>query len=149
MREYRLADEFGRTTIFLGQQLVAESTDSPDKPKWLEVGVYRTEAGNWVVQRATNYRIRHSDPHCPRADGYALAPARPGDSYLCRECGGQPGGFGQRSRISVDSYTSVEDLIVSFRAQDGVYSGLSRAVLADLADQDERVDAAWNTVRVP
>lgn len=155
MQHYALADEFGRTTVFTGEKLVSETTDIGYKPKWLEVDVYRTEAGNWVVQRANRFRIRHVHNRCSRADGYALAPARSTDTYPCRECAADAPlvtghvGFAQLPRISVDSYSSVEALIASFRAQDGVYSGLSRAVLADLSDQDERVDAAWNTVVVP
>lgn len=151
MRDYKLADEFGRTTLFRGSKLVSESTDSPDKPKWLEVEVFRTEGGNWVVYRASSYRIRHAHDRCPRADGYALTRARRSDTYSCRECadGTEGGGFGQLSRVSVDSYSNVEDLIASFRAQDGVYSGLARAVLADLSEQDDRVHQAWNTVVVP
>jgi len=154
MRDYTLSDEFGRQTKFRGERLVRESTEGEvHRPRWQEVEVYRTEAGNWVVFRATNYRIRHSHDRCSRADGYALTPARPSDTYPCRECLGSgnavPGGLGQLSRISVDSYTSVDDLILSFRAQDGVYSALSRAILADLSEQDERVDATWNTVVVP
>jgi hypothetical protein len=153
MRDYTLADEFGRNTIFRGQKLVAESTDTAlgDKPKWLQVEVYRTEGGNWVVYRATHYRIRHSTDRCIRADGYALAPARRVDTYLCRECGaaGEPGELGQLPRITVDSYSTVDAMIASFRAQDGVFSSLARAILADISEQDERVNAAWNTVFVP
>lgn len=152
MRDYTLTDEFGRKTMFKGQKLVAESTDSSlgNKPQWLEVEVYRTEAGNWVVQRTTRYRIRHANDRCARADGYALAPARRADTYPCRACwvDDVTGGFGQLPRITVDSYTSIPELIASFRTE-GKYSALARAILADVAEQDERVDEVWNTVVVP
>lgn len=154
MNDYTLEDDFGRRTVFTGELLVDEHTDTSDrrKPQWVEVRVWRTEGGSFVVQRTTQYRVRHALEDCPRADGYELVPATPDDSYLCSGCnrGGSADepGYAQASRITVDAYHSPQSLINSFQ-QDGRYSNLARAILADLSDEDERVDAAWNTVVVP
>lgn len=153
MRDVTAVDDFGRRTIFKGEKLVQEHTDTlaGNKPQWLEVTVWRTEGGNWVVQRTTHYRIRHAHDRCGRAEGYELVDATKLDTYLCPTCnknGALEGGLSQASRITVDKYESVPDLIKSFETE-GRYSNLARAILADLSEQDERVDDAWNTVVVP
>lgn len=154
MREYVVVDDFGRKTQFTGEKLVAESTDSldADKRSWQEVTVWRTEAGNFVVERQTHYRLRHLSDHCRKADGYELVPATALDTIPCTVCnpqGSLEGGHAQAARITVDAYTTPGELISSFRSQDGRYSNLARLVLADLSEQDQRVDDAWNTVVVP
>lgn len=152
MIEHIVTDDFGRRTVFTGEPLVSETSDSTfgDKPQWLEVDVWRTQAGNFVVRRTTRYRVRHRHDECARADGYDLTPATESDTYACPYCnrGDAPGGFGQAPRISVDTYTEPESLILGFQ-NEGRYSNLARAILAELSEQDERVNAAWNTVVVP
>lgn len=153
MRDYTLVDDFGRRTQFRGEKLVSESTDTlaGNKPQWLDVTVWRTEAGNFVVERKTHYRIRHTRETCPRADGYELIDPTSLDTYPCPTCnkiGLMDGGVGQASRITVEAYQGAAEFIDSFQ-QDGKYTNLSRAILADVAEQDDLVDEIWNTVRVP
>ena len=153
MRDTNIVDDFGRRTQFRGEKLVQEHTDTAagSKPQWVEITVWRTEAGNFVVQRTTHYRVRHANDRCMRADGYELVDATKIDTYLCPVCnknGVLEGGVSQASRIVVDSYTSVPQLINSFE-QDGRFSNLARTILADVAEQDDRVDQAWNTVMIP
>jgi len=148
-----VSDEYGRRTTFNGEKLVSESTDTSDgrKPQWLEVVVWRTEAGNFVVERTTHYRIRHLRDTCTRAEGYDLIPPTSIDTYPCSACnkaGTLEGGIAQSSRIAVDVYHTPEEIIESFRV-DGRYSNLSKTILADLSEQDPRIDDAWNNVAVP
>lgn len=147
-------DEFGRKTIFEGEQLVCETTDSAHgtKPQWLEIDVWRTESGNFVVKRATKYRIRHRREDCERAEGYDLVTAAPGDTYPCPTCNRTgavlDGGWAQSPRITVDVYETPKDLILGF-SNEGRYNNLARSILAQVAERDDRVDAVWNTVVVP
>lgn len=153
-RPYTVTDDFGRRTHFKGNKLAAESTDTADgrKPQWTDINVWRTEAGNFVVQRTTHYRIRHTRDTCSRADGYELIPPTQLDTYPCPTCnkaGALQGGHGQASRIVVESYLTPQDLIDSFKDSQGRYSSLARTILADVAEQDDRVDEIWNNVVVP
>jgi hypothetical protein len=150
-----LVDDFGRRTVFTGEKLIEESTDSTRsiKPQWVDVDVWRTQAGSFVVQRTTHYRIRHMWEDCVRADGYDLSPATEADTYDCPNCCGKglaqsPNGWSQDDRVTIDSYLTPQDLILGFQ-NDGRFSNLARTILADLSEKDDRVDAAWNTVRVP
>lgn len=150
-----VTDEYGRRTKFRGNKLVFESTDSASghKPQWVEIGIWRTEAGNYVVQRSTHYRVRHLNDRCPRADGYDLVDPTEIDTYPCPVCnkiGMLESGKGraQMSRVAVDSYEDPRTLIASLRV-DNRYSNLSRAILADLAEQDERIASLWSEVEVP
>lgn len=153
MRNFELTDDFGRRTVFQGTKLVGESTDTVagTKPQWVDVDVFRTSAGNFIVSRTTHYRVRHTSESCSRADGYELTDATVLDTYACPECnrhGSFEGGFAQADRITVDVYKTPDELIRSFEV-DGRYSNLARTILADVAEQDDRVDATWNTVVVP
>lgn len=153
MEETILVDDFGRRTVFTGEKLVEESTDNIHsvKPHWLEVDVWRTQAGSFVVQRRTRYRIRHLFDECPKAEGYELSPATEADTYLCPTCNQTKEtqlGWSQDDRVNVDVYRTPQDLIIGFQS-DGRFSNLSRAILADIAEQDARVDEVWNTVIVP
>jgi hypothetical protein len=149
-----ITDEFGRQTVFEGELLVEETTDSStgSKPQWLEVDVWRTEAGNYIVRRTTRYRIRHANENCDRADGYDLAPATPDDTYDCPSCQRawpyDSTGFRQTSRITVDVYETPQALISGFQS-DGRFNNLARAILANISEQDDRVDVLWNKVVVP
>lgn len=178
MRDHVVVDDFGRRTVFRGEKLVAESTDTVAgqltldelqrkiqqganamqvlreagiKPQWLDVTVWRTAGGSFVVERTTHYRVRHTSDMCTRAEGYELIPATSLDTYPCPTCnkdGILEGGCAQADRINVDAYTTPQELIQSFQ-QDGRYSNLARTILADLSEQDERIDELWNTVVVP
>lgn len=153
-RQIILTDDFGRRTTFTGESLVAESTDtaSGSKPQWIEVVVYRTESGNFVVQRTTHYRIRHLREMCPRAEGYDLVDATELDTYPCPSCNKfdnpEARGYAQSSRVNVDVYNEPQDFISSFQV-DGRFSNLAKTILADVSEQDRRVDDLWNTVVVP
>ena len=153
MNEHILVDDFGRRTVFTGERLVEESTDNSHsiKPQWIEIDVWRTQAGSFVVQRTTRYRIRHLNPACSKAEGYDLAAATPEDTYACRTCnpsGINHGGWSQEDRTTIDVYHTAEELIDGFQIE-GKFTTLSRAILADIAEQDNRVDEAWSTVVVP
>lgn len=151
MKEQVIFDHFGRRTVFTGEHLVCETTDSADqgKPQWLEVDVWRTQSGNFVVKRSTKYRIRHSDETCYKADGFDLIPATEDDTYSCGNCGDSHGpGYAQSPRTTVDVYKTPQELILGFQ-NEGRFNNLARAVLAEICEQDDRVDAAWNTVVVP
>lgn len=152
MKEIVVTDDYGRETKFAGENLVGESTDTAagSKPQWLNISVWRTKAGSFVVERATNYRIRHTSDRCPRAEGYALIPATILDTYTCQTCNkyDSADALAQARRISVDVYHTPEELITSFQTG-GRYNNLARSVLAEISDQDERIGAAWNTVTVP
>lgn len=154
MNNITLTDDFGRATVFTGKLLVEDHTDNADgnKPQWLEIGVYVTEAGSYIVQRSTMYRIIHSRESCSRADGYVLVEATDEDTYNCSECNrngtADDDGFAQAPRITVDVYRSVPELIESF-GQNGRYNQLARAILAELSELDEEINAQWNTVHVP
>lgn len=154
MRDYVVQDDLGRRTQFTGEKLVGESSDSidADKRSWQEINVWRTRSGNFVVERQTHYRVRHLSDMCRRADGYELVPATNMDTIACNVCNPNKvleGGFAQAARITVDAYTTPGELITGFKSSDGKYSSIARLVLADIAEQDERVDEAWNTVIVP
>lgn len=153
MRPFELSDDFGRRTTFTGTKLAGESTDtaSGSKPQWQDVDVYRTQAGKYVVSRTTHYRIRHTSDRCSRAEGYELIDATVLDTYPCASCNtarSMEGGVAQADRINVIAYDTPAELIKSFEA-DGKYSNLARTILADVSEQDDAVDAAWNTVVVP
>lgn len=152
MRDHVVTDDFGRRTQFSGEKLVSESTDTAagTKPQWLDVTVWRTRAGSFIVERVTHYRVRHIDDLCPRAEGYEIIPPTVLDTYACPNCnkaGAVDGGFAQADRITVEVYQTPEELIASFKI-DGRFSNLARTILADISEQDERVDLAWNTVHV-
>lgn len=153
MRDHVVVDDFGRRTVFKGEKLVGESTDTVagTKPQWLDVTVWRTAAGSFVVERTTHYRVRHTSELCSRAEGYELIEATSLDTYACPSCnkdGVLEGGCAQADRVTVEAYTTPQELISSFQ-QDGRYSNLARTILADLSEQDERIDKLWNTVVVP
>lgn len=153
MRDHVIVDDFGRRTTFSGEKLISESTDTSDgrKPQWVEVVVWRTEARSFIVERTTHYRIRHSTDTCTRAEGYDLIPPTTIDTYPCPNCNKSKtleGGCAQSSRISVEVYRTPEEIISSFQV-DGRYNNLGKTILADLSEQDTRVDDAWNTVVVP
>lgn len=148
MRETTLTDEHGRRVTFLGELLVHEHTDVAHrvKPQWLEIKVWRTQAGEFVAQRVTHYRISHSDPDCPRAEGYLLTEATSEQTYPCDTCGSGP--YALADRETVSRYPTPESLIRGFEAR-GRHTQLSRVILADLSDLDDRVNNLWNDVRIP
>lgn len=152
MKAMTLTDDYGRSHMFTGELLVSDTTDTDDerKPQWVEIDVWRTEGGSYVVQVATHYRVRHTSVNCSRADGYELAPADSDDTYACPGCnkGDHPGGWGQLSRINVDAYRTPAELIESFK-QNGQHTNFGRAILAEISNLDDAVDAAWNTVVIP
>lgn len=154
MNEVTLEDDFGRRTVFNGEKLLEESSDNPrrNKPQWVVVEVWRTQAGSFVVSRTSHYRVRHLDEECDKADGYFISPATAEDIIPCRACNKveqDTGGWRQDDRITVTVCKTPQDLILDFQNDEGKFSYLSRTILADLAEKDDRVDEAWNTVVVP
>ena len=153
MTDIEVYDSFGRRTVFRGDQLVSDTTDTDDrrKPQWLDIDIWRTEGGSFVVKKAVQYRLVHATRGCRRAEGYDLRPAGRGDTHPCPACTPEAlppaGGWAQQPRVMVDAYRTPEDLIESLKV-DGKFTRLSRALLADLSDADERINALWNTVVV-
>lgn len=151
--DHTAVDSFGRRTVFRGELLVSDTTDTEDgrKPQWLDIDIWRTEAGAFVVQKAIHYRVVHATQSCSRLDGYETRRPTGEDTYACRTCNpeGIPvaAGWAQGSRVTVDVYRAPEHLIESLKV-DGKWTRLSRVLLADLAEQDERIDRLWNTVVV-
>jgi hypothetical protein len=145
-----LTDDYGRRVVFDGQKLVAETTDTEDsrKPQWVELDIWTTTAGSFVVQRAARYRLVHTSETCPRAEGYDLSEGTA--THPCSVCNttGSLTGWVQAPRITVDVHKTPEDLIESLRV-DGRYTRFARAILADLSELDPRVEKLWNTVVVP
>jgi hypothetical protein len=151
MEDVTAVDSYGRRTVFKGELLVADTTDTEDgrKPQWLDIDIWRTEGGSYVVKKAVQYRVVHRLSTCSRLDGYETRPAGPGDTFHCVTCNpeGRSTGLGQESRVTVDVYRTPEELIESLKV-DGKWTRLSRTLLADLCEQDDRIDALWNTVVV-
>lgn len=155
MKEHVVTDEFGRRTVFTGEHLVCQTTDNTlsVKPQWLEVDVWRTEAGKYVVRRTTCYRVRHRSENCAKAEGYDLVVAGPDDTYECSACQALPNpisntNWAQTPRITVDVYDTPQALILGFQ-NEGRFNNLARTILYEVSGQDDRVDAVWNTVVVP
>lgn len=146
-------DSYGRRTVFKGELLVSDTTDTEDgrKPQWLDIDIWRTEGGSYVVKKAVQYRLVHNRQDCTRLDGYETRQPGAEDTHPCRTCNpeGRPvaTGWAQKSRVTVDVYRAPEELIESLKV-DGKWTRLSRALLADMSEQDDRIDRLWNTVRV-
>lgn len=145
-----ITDDYGRKVVFDGELLVSDTTDTPDrrKPQWVDLDIWRTNGGSYVVKRAGRYRLVHTREDCSRAEGYALTRATA--TFPCASCnpGGALTGWVQEARVTVEVYTKPQDLIDSMKV-DGRYSRFSRSVLAELSDQDEDIDKLWNTVTIP
>ena len=151
MRDYTIADTFGRRMTFVGELLVADSTNADNKPQWMDIDVYRTESGNFIVRRSTRYRVRHQLEGCPRLDGFEQRTPNASDTYPCNVCnkdGVLAGGWTQVDRTAVEAYLSPGSLLDSFKINER-FSGLSRSLLAYISEQDARVDDLWNNVQVP
>lgn len=153
MSQITAVDSYGRKTVFAGERLIADTTDTEDgrKPQWLDIDIWRTEGGAFVVQRAINYRVVHIRQGCPKLEGYDTRTPGSDDTVACKTC--NPEGaivnhtWAQQSRVTVDVYREPQELIESLKVK-GEYTRLSRSLLADLSDQDERIEALWNTVVV-
>lgn len=150
-----VTDGFGRRVAFTGEHLLSETTDTPDerKPQWLDIDVWRTERGAFVVRRSVEHRVSHRDRNCVKLRGYDIVTTTPEDDPLpCKTC--SPDGtmasvlWGAEARITVDVYKTPEELIDGMQVE-GQWTRLSRAVLAEIAKKDERVDVLWNNVEVP
>jgi hypothetical protein len=144
-----LVDDYGRRVVFEGEQLVGDTTDTSDgrKPQWLDIDIWRTDGGNYVVKRAVRYRVVHASENCARAEGYELVTGT--GSYPCNICNTGKGhsGWVQTPRVTVEVFNSPEEFIESLKV-DGRHSRMARAILAEMAEQDTRIDALWNTVIV-
>lgn len=152
--ETTVTDGFGRRVVFTGEHLIEETTDTADrrKPQWLDIDVWRTDAGSFVVKRVVQHRVAHLREDCPRLEGYEVRRAGPGEVFPCRVCDSSGVMTGElwagMPRVTVDVYRTPQELIEGM-SQDGKFTRLSRTLLADIADQDDRVDDLWNTVVVP
>ena len=147
-----VTDSYGRRTVFQGSLLISDTTDTDDerKPQWLDIDIWRTQGGSYVVQKAVRYRVAHAIATCGRLGGYEIRDATEADTFHCPGCnpsGNLHSSWGQEPRIAVDVYSSPEQLIESLKV-DGKLTRLSRVLLADLSEQDGRIDELWNTVVV-
>ena len=151
--EVTAIDSYGRRTVFRGELLVSDTTDTEDgrKPQWLDIDIWRTEGGSYVVKKAVHYRVVHLSERCPRLEGYEIRDPAADDTHVCRTCNPDErvmfGGYAQAARVTVDVYAAPEHLIDSLKV-DGKYTRLSRTLLSDLSKQDGRIDRLWNTVVV-
>ena len=151
--EFTATDSYGRRTVFKGELLVSDTTDTDDrrKPQWLDIDIWRTEGGSYVVKKAVHYRVLHARENCSRLDGYETRQPGADDTHLCRTCNPDghrvARGWAQEPRVTVDVYRLPEELIESLKV-DGKYTRLSRVLLADLSELDDAIDARWNTVVV-
>ena len=145
-------DSYGRRTVFKGEKLVSDTTDTDDnrKPRWIDIDIWRTEGGSYVVRRATHYGLVHASKSCLKLDGYEIRQPDADDVHACNSCnssGQLTGGWAQASRITVDVYRTPGELIESMKFK-GEHTRLSQSLLAELSAQDERINALWNTVVV-
>jgi len=154
MEAVTLVDEYGRKTMFTGTKLASESTEEPQKPQWAEVAVWKTSGGNYVLERKTSYRYRHTHEFCSRiGPNQVTRPATEGDTYPCPNCNRhglvEPGkGYGIEDRIAVDVAPDARKLIDLMANTDGTHSGFSKEVLSVVSEQDEAVHALWMEVTV-
>lgn len=153
MEDFTATDSYGRKTVFRGELLVADTTDTEDgrKPQWVDIDIWRTEGGSYVVKKEVRYRLVHARENCSRLDGYTTRAPGDDDTHPCRTCNPEGRivrpGWAQESRETVDVYRTPEELINSLRVE-GKHTRLSRTLLADLSELDDRIDAIWNTVVV-
>lgn len=146
--EIRLEDSFGRDTIFTGEHLLGSTTDNGDKPQWLDLDVWRTQSGNYVVKRTTRYRIVHSSEDCSRVADLPVVEADPESTFFCNRCNSHRiHGVTPEDTTNVDVYYGVSELLQGFQT-DGRYNNFAKVVLADLAELDSAIDAAWTVRRV-
>lgn len=154
MTTYDLEDDFERHTRFTGTLLVEDTTDTDDerKPQWTVTRIYRTDGGRYVVWSEVNYRVRHASTNCRKLPPDDVLTAAKSDTWPCPHCNpnGLPGGYGQASKVKVDVCENPAQLIArlgSINQQTGLrtHSQFSRALLADISDEDEAVAAAWMT----
>lgn len=152
MTVHDLVDDFGQHTKFEGELLVDDTTDTAErrKPQWTDTEIYRTEGGRYVVWQETSYRVRHRSRNCARASGYELVEADEEDTWACPGCNseGNPGGYGQRSRVKVDVCETPQELIMrmsSINQNTGLrtHSNFSRSMLARVSEVDEALREAW------
>lgn len=151
MDEVTVTDDFGRRTVFTGELLIEDTTDSDegDKPQWMDIDVWRTAAGSFVVRKTVCYRVVHASASCGKLDGYQSKPSTEDDTYPCAICNkqGATTGWAQADRTEIGVHSTPEALIEGLKFK-GDFTRLSRQVLADLSRADKRVDALWNTVIV-
>lgn len=60
---FDVVDVSGRTLTFSGWLLAARSTERRDSPRWLELELYLSEAGNYTLHKIGRSRVVHS-PTC-------------------------------------------------------------------------------------
>lgn len=154
MDQVTLVDEYSKRTKFRGTLLARESTEEPQKPQWGEMSVWKTAGNQYVLERKTIYRYRHTSDSCTRI-GPNQIPRRAteADTYPCKGCNRrgviEPGqGFGIEDRVAVDVAPNSLSLIKLMANTDGQHSGLAKEVLATVSEQDAAVAALWMEVTV-
>lgn len=150
-KQVTVEDSYGRRTVFQGDLLIDDTTDNGDKPQWLDIYIWRTEGGSFVVRKDVQYRVIHARRNCARLDGFETRPVDDEDTIPCHICNPEGRiirpGIAQEARITVDVYKEPEELIEGLKAK-GEWTRLSRSLLAQLSEKDERIDRLWNTVEV-
>lgn len=146
MTEHRIVDEFNRTHVFQGEELLSETSDDGRRPRWVDMTVWRTPAGKYVVLEETSFRVRHLNPSCSRARGYDLVPADDEDCAACPECnpaGLMATGWAQQSRTNIVIHDSAAAFVNSINA-----NKFTRYCMSKLAEVDERISSLWSIVVV-
>lgn len=152
--KFRLLDEYGQATNFNGEKLLSDTTDDGRKRSFVDMTIYRTHAGAYIVHRVIRYRIRHLSDRCSNlGDNLMPRDATDDDTVPCGRCNPnrvEDGGFGVEDRSQVLIATTPARLAeVLADHNTGVHSGFSRAMLADLSDIDPAIAAVWMEVTVP
>jgi hypothetical protein len=163
MKEYVIEDEYGRRATFVADMLVTDTTDTEEgsKPRYVNLTVWRTKGGKYVVHTETHFRIWHLDENCRRAtrEGAILRPAQAaGDTFPCPTCHNRPAaplgtGYGQVTRHKQSVYDSPQALIDGLRTvnnQTGEthHSRFAQSLLADISEVDQAVADLWMNVVV-
>lgn len=162
-KQHVLVDDYRRETVFTGVVLVESSTKSArPKPQWVDITVWRTEGGQYVVRRVTRYNVYHSNDNCSKAEGNELYNLRelkniPNDLFKCPRCVGRMpnnGAWGQLDRTNIEVYPTPRDLIDGLAHMNGTagaanHSLFIQEMLADLSEIDSNIATVWMRRVVP
>jgi len=140
--------------------LVESSTKSArPKPQWVDITVWRTEGGQYVVRRVTRYNVYHSNANCSKAEGNELYDIQRSTStmFKCPRCVDRmntTGAYGQLDRTNIEVYPTPRDLIDGLAHMNGTagaanHSLFIQEMLADLSEIDSNIATVWMRRVVP
>jgi hypothetical protein len=114
--EYRIPDQVRRTAVFTGRHLAHSDSirHGNDPPRWVEMDLYRTDAGTYVLDRAGHSRVYHVfDGPCDRGVRVPARRLRP-DAVPCPDCHpipGQPAYDAEETRHEVTPCATAADVV--------------------------------------